>query len=69
MEVARGDYVYFLDSDDWISDDCIERLTQPLDFRQYDFVVGNYLREGKDLLVSCPEGEYHKNKLESMGRS
>ena len=69
IDAACGEYVYFLDSDDWISDDCIEKLTQPLGFEQYDFVVGHYLRDGKDSFVSCPEGEYYKNKLESFGSS
>ena len=69
MDAACGDYVYFLDSDDWISDDCIEKLTQPLGFGQYDFVIGHYDRDGKDSLVSSPEGEYYKNKLESKSRS
>ncbi len=67
IDVARGEYVYFLDSDDWISDDCIERLTQPLEFEKYDFVVGHYLRDGKDSLVPCPEGEYHKYGLRRIG--
>lgn len=68
MDAAYGDYVYFLDSDDWISDDCIEKLTQPLGLEQYDFVVGHYEYDGKDSFVSCSEGEYHINRLKSQGR-
>lgn len=60
-DASCGEYVYFLDSDDWISDDCIERLTQPLDLEQYDFVIGHYVRDGKDYIVTCPEGQYHTN--------
>ena len=30
MNASTCEYVYFLDSDDWISDDCIEKLTNPL---------------------------------------
>lgn len=26
LDAATGDYIYFLDSDDWISQDCIEKL-------------------------------------------
>ncbi len=65
IDAACGDYVYFLDSDDWISDDCIEKLTQPLDLKRYDFVVGHYERDGKDSIVSCSDGEYHYNGLKA----
>ena len=70
IDVASGEYIYFLDSDDWISDDCFEKLTQPIGFGQYDFIVGHVLREGKDSFVFCPEGEYHGNGLKpiSSGR-
>lgn len=68
IDAACGDYIYFLDSDDWISDDCIEKLIQPLGFKQYDFVVGHHEWEGKDSFVTCPEGEYHKIGFE-FGRS
>ena len=67
MDAACGDYVYFLHSDDWISDDCIERLTHPLDLEQYDFVAGHYEKDGKDLYASCPVGEFYKNGLKSKG--
>ena len=40
-EAAIGDYVYYLDSDDFISDDCLEVLTKPLIGNEYDVVLGN----------------------------
>ena len=63
MEAARGDYVYFLDSDDWISDDCIEKLVGPLQQKTYDIVVGDYETVGElpyHLELSLPEGSYHE---------
>ena len=42
IDAVTGDYVYFLDSDDEITSDCIERLTKPLQDKDYDFVVGGY---------------------------
>ena len=39
---ATGDYVYFLDSDDDITEDCIERLVAPVMNDDVDIVVGNY---------------------------
>ena len=29
IEAATGDYLFFLDSDDWITDNCISLLVQP----------------------------------------
>ena len=40
-DTATGDYIYYLDSDDYISDDCIEVLAEPLKLREYDMVVGD----------------------------
>ena len=42
LDAVTGDYVFFLDSDDEITDDCIERLAKPLLTKDYDFVVGDY---------------------------
>ena len=41
-DAATGDYIYYLDSDDYISDDCMEVLTRPLKEREYDMVIGDY---------------------------
>lgn len=40
-DAATGDYIYYLDSDDYISDDCLEVLSQPLCESDYDVVLGN----------------------------
>ena len=42
FEASSGDYVYFLDSDDDITPDCIEALVAPLSERKYDVVIGDY---------------------------
>ena len=42
IESASGDYLYFLDSDDEVTDDCIEVLTRPLTGGQYDIVIGGF---------------------------
>ena len=38
---ATGDYIYFLDSDDYISNNCLEVLTLPLETQDYDMVIGD----------------------------
>lgn len=42
LRYATGDYVYFLDSDDEITPDCINILCKPLLNKKYDFVISNY---------------------------
>lgn len=50
MDAATGDYLFFLDSDDEISTDCIEKLMLPLSEEQYDLIVGNTHTIGDDRL-------------------
>ena len=46
IDAATGEYIYFLDSDDEITPDCIELLAEPLKEQKYDFVIGNYETKG-----------------------
>jgi glycosyltransferase involved in cell wall biosynthesis len=43
---ATGEYIYFLDSDDEITPDCIELLANPLKENKYNFVIGDYITTG-----------------------
>ena len=43
IEVATGDYIYFLDSDDELTPNTLEVLSAPLEQIKYDFVIGDYL--------------------------
>lgn len=47
IDNSTGDYLYFLDSDDEITADCIERLVR--DVRDADMVVGDYRVVNTDL--------------------
>lgn len=49
IDAATGEYVFFLDSDDEITDDCISLLQEPLRDFSYDFVNGYYEVRGWDL--------------------
>lgn len=40
-EAATGDYMYYRDSEDYISNDCLEVLSQPLCERDYDVISRN----------------------------
>lgn len=39
LEIAKGEYIYFLDSDDWIDLDYIEKMVEAIKHSQTDFVV------------------------------
>ena len=57
MKDASGEYFLFVDSDDFISSDCLETLIAPLQQKKYNLVVGrsvlNY--NGQTLLSKIPE--------------
>jgi glycosyltransferase involved in cell wall biosynthesis len=40
MDAAKGDYIFFLDSDDKLTNDCVEKLAEPLKTEWYDVVSG-----------------------------
>ena len=66
MDAATGEYVFFLDSDDWISDDCIEKLAKPLQKERFDIVIGDYESVGDYscvLKLSLSEGQYHEEGI------
>ncbi len=68
IKAATGDYVYFLDSDDYVSDDCMEVLTCPLQEKEYDMVVGDIKTFGgecRDRLWAEP-GEYAGERLRKV---
>lgn len=46
IETARGEYIMFVDSDDWVSQDCLEKLIKPMLRGNAQMVVGGIeLRE------------------------
>ena len=49
LDSATGDYVYFLDSDDEITPDCIEALAAPIATASYDLTVGDYRLVGSGM--------------------
>ena len=69
IDAATGEYIYFLDSDDEITPDCIELLATPLTKKKYDFVIGDYKIVGSKFEfppLLLEEGEiYTKEEIRS----
>ena len=42
LEEASGDYIMFMDQDDWLEEDCVETLVTELEKHQSDLVIGGF---------------------------
>ena len=42
LEICRGEYISFVDSDDWINNEYIENLIRPTQDETYDFIISDY---------------------------
>ncbi len=52
-DVATGDYVFYLDGDDEITVDCVEKLARPvINDQTIEMVIGNRRIKSEDILVS-----------------
>ena len=61
IEIATGGFVFFLDGDDWLENNCIERLVCEQNRENSDVVVGNYHRfrdSTGSFLVHVPKEKY-----------
>ena len=53
IKSAKGDYLYFLDSDDAITADCIHLLVAPLsEYPNLDFVIGNFFSDKIIIIIA-----------------
>lgn len=58
LDLARGDYVYFVDNDDWIGAEALERLADRARADEADVVVGKVVGHGK----SVPRALFRRNR-------
>lgn len=72
---ATGEYVYFLDSDDAITEDCIEKMVQLAEHYTPDFVIGHVMEySSQETEIKIPiagnliESNLHIAKLYSTHR-
>ena len=58
IEMARGEYVYFVDNDDWIGHEALERLHAMAKRDDADIVIGKVVGHGK----SVPRNLFRRNR-------
>lgn len=69
IEAARGKYIGYVDSDDWIEPEMYERLYQCANGNQADLVSSGYLFEGNYVSShydGVPEGLYDGEKMDVL---
>ena len=49
IEIAKGDYIFFLDSDDWISLDALEILQSVVETKNVDMIMFKFITYWEDL--------------------
>lgn len=66
-EISRGEYILFLDSDDWISKNSVEVLKVYLSKYNYDIIKFGAYTAYENKIIERPirfEGEYHKADIQ-----
>jgi len=70
LQHANGEYLFFVDSDDWLEANALEMLYRLIKEHNADLSVGNAFRE-RDCtyafpLHNCEEGVYDRQKIEML---
>ena len=69
LNAATGKYVFYVDGDDWINPDCIERYYKLAIEHDADIVVGDYRREFlgnfETIRNSIAPGFYNRSRIEN----
>jgi glycosyltransferase involved in cell wall biosynthesis len=67
INASTGDYIFYIDGDDWIDNDCLERYYQYAKQHDVDIVIGDYKREfiGNFVKISngVPCGLYDRSRM------
>ncbi|MGM9748202.1 MAG: glycosyltransferase family 2 protein, partial [Candidatus Cryptobacteroides sp.] len=62
LEIATGEFVYFMDSDDWIGPDTLKKCVEKCREENLDFVFFDAVSFGADFdSASCPWFDYHRS--------
>lgn len=72
LEIARGQYIWFVDSDDWIEENALQRLYEVCTRDEPDVVKFNYTRVETESRVCCanvPAGQYSMEEVAQLRRN
>ena len=67
INAAKGKYIFFLDSDDWLYPECIKSLVNAIETEEdIDYAIGNYNYDSKTIFppLKLETGIYKNNILE-----
>lgn len=63
---AKGDYVYFVDSDDWIEPDTVEKMVRATNNGQVDIIGCDYIKNYEDKEATYHHEQYANTCYENM---
>lgn len=60
IELAKGKYLFFLDSDDWLDENCLATLHRLLKDNDCEIAAGNYIEtDSEQEKINISESKYH----------
>lgn len=60
LDICRGDYITFVDSDDWVNEKYVERLITIANKRDADLVIGEHKKTGNGINLEDQQNHYEK---------
>jgi len=63
IEISNGDYISFVDSDDWVEPNFIETMVKTLEEKNVDIVRCNYIKENKNESIKCSLHDLANKKM------
>lgn len=70
VQASSGDYLFFVDSDDWVDEDILEKMISSMTIEDVDIVCCNYYIEYENGRIAdkhtIPSGRYDKEKIKEL---
>lgn len=68
LDNAKGEWITFVDSDDWIEPDMVEKLVKPTNQKDVDIVIGDFQMVSGDSIKEHRSIDWTSDKTESLNR-